>query len=195
MHCQHGTRFARYSKEYVSISGETVKIVQNSNRENVLRHIAAAFGLTSLVLFFPANLLPFMSFETMGQESSPTIFEGIRSLYESGSLFLAIIVFLASMVLPLLKIIVVLVLLSPLGKKLKPTTFRSAVVVFDTIGRWAMLDVFLLAIFVAIMKFGSVGRSMPEMGAVLFSIVVIATMLSYTAMEKIVTEKGELKHA
>ena len=148
-------------------------------------------ALTSLVLFLPANLLPFMNLETLGAESSPTILAGVQALWESGSPFLAIIVFVASIVLPLLKIIVVLLLLSPLGHKLNQTARERAVLAFDLIGRWAMLDVFLLAIFVAVMKFGSVGRTTPGLGAVLFTLVVVATMISYSLMEKLIAHKGQ----
>lgn len=142
-------------------------------------------ALTSLILFLPANLLPFLSLASFGQESTPTIWGGIVSLYDTGSPFLAGLVLLASIVLPLLKILVVLALLSPLRRRIDQEHADKVVVAFDTIGRWAMLDVFLLAIFVAVMKFGSAGSALPGPGAVLFAVVVLTTMASYTCMEKL----------
>lgn len=142
-----------------------------------------AFSITALALYFPANFFPFMSMELYGNRSNPTIWEGVVDLVSSGSWFIGIVVFLASMVLPLLKLLVLFSLAANahLSKRarLKTKVFR----VTESIGRWSMLDIFLLAILIAVMKLGPWTSVAPELGSVLFGLVVIFTMLASASFD------------
>lgn len=135
-------------------------------------------SLTALILYIPANVFPFMTIELYGNRNSTTIWDGILSLADSGSWAIAGIVFLASLLIPLLKILALFYLsLSSEGSgdpKMKTKIYQ----ITEALGRWSMLDIFLLAILVAIMKLGPWTQVEPEIGALMFALVVIFTMFA-----------------
>lgn len=137
-----------------------------------------SLALTALIFYVPANLFPFMTIELYGRRNSSTIWGGIVSLVEAGSLFIAIIIFLASLVIPLMKL-VILFYLAVGTRNLKRARFKTSLYRFvEAIGRWSMLDIFLLAVLVAMMKLGNWTTVTPEPGALMFALVVIFTMLA-----------------
>jgi paraquat-inducible protein A len=137
-----------------------------------------SYSMTALILYFPANIYPFMTMELYGNRHTSTIWEGVLSLNESGSWMIAAVVFLASMLIPFLKL-VILFYLSLVAKENKHPKFNTKLYhVIEAIGRWSMLDIFLLAVLVAIMKLGPWTTVRPELGSVLFVFVVIFTMLA-----------------
>ena len=140
--------------------------------------LTVALTLTSLILYIPANILPFMTIELYGNRTSSNIWEGVVSLAENGSWAIAGIVFLASMVIPFLKLLILLYL-SFTAKNYKHSRFKTRLYhIVESIGRWSMLDIFLLAVLVAMMKLGSWTSVEPEMGAIMFALVVIFTMFA-----------------
>jgi len=137
-----------------------------------------SLALTALIFYVPANLFPFMTIELYGRRNSSTIWGGIVSLVEAGSLFIAIIIFLVSLLIPLLKLIILFYL--AIGtRNAKRARFKTSLYRFvEAIGRWSMLDIFLLAVLVAMMKLGNWTTVTPEPGALMFALVVIFTMLA-----------------
>lgn len=139
-----------------------------------------ALSLAALFLYIPANIYPFMTMELYGQTNSSTIWGGVKSLMEDGSYFIAIIVFLASLVVPGLKLIILLYL-SLTAQNGNNPRFKTKLYFFvEAIGRWSMLDIFLLAVFVAIIKIRHWTHVTPELGSVLFLVVVILTLIAST---------------
>lgn len=136
------------------------------------------FSLTALIFFIPANLFPFMTIELYGHRNSSTVWDGVVALARDGAWFIAIIVFLASIIVPFLKLFILfyLALSKPTERniKLHYNLYRT----IEAIGRWSMLDIFLLAILVAVMKLGRWTTVEPEIGSYLFALVVIFTMLA-----------------
>ncbi len=176
---------------------EDLRCPQCGHKNPALAHKSAdlclAFSLTALIFYIPANLLSFMTFEMYGNVSSSTIYSGIISLYESGSYLVALVVFLASILLPLLKLLI-LFYLSLSGSNSPHPRFKTALYRFvEAIGRWSMLDIFLLAVLVGAVKFGKWGTVIPELGSAFFVLVVIFTMLasSYFDPKIIWEEKGK----
>ena len=140
--------------------------------------LALAFALTALVFYVPALIFPFMTVELYGNRNSSTIWGGILELANSGSIAIALIVFLASILIPIIKL-VILFYLSAAWRTPGREKFKSSLYHFvEAIGRWSMLDIYLLAVLVAIMKLGPMTDVHPEPGAVMFLLVVIFTMLS-----------------
>jgi paraquat-inducible protein A len=140
--------------------------------------LTLVYSLTALIFMVPANILPFMTIELYGNVHSSTIWGGILSLAEAGSIPIALIVFLASMVIPVVKL-VILFYLSLTAKNHKNPRFKTRLYhIVEAIGRWSMLDIFLLAVLVAIMKLGAWTRVEPELGSLLFAFVVLFTMLA-----------------
>lgn len=150
------------------------------------------FSLTALILYFPANMLPFMTLEMYGNKNEATIWSGIVSLAKEGSYFIAGLVFLASMVVPFIKLASLLYISissnKPNNRKFKTSLFKF----IDAIGPWSMLDIFLVAIFVAIVKFDSMADVTAGPGAAVFLLVVIFSMLaSKNYNPKMIWEKNE----
>lgn len=122
-----------------------------AHRAQVQRR-SLALVLTALALFLPANFLPIMQLDLLGRVSQDTVWSGVLGLYRSGMEVVALIVFLCSMVIPLLKLLCqLLVLLSirwrfALGWGLR--LYRS----YHHLRAWGMLEVYLMGILVSIVK-------------------------------------------
>lgn len=142
-----------------------------------------AYALTALIFFVPAMWYPFMTIELYGNRNSSTIWGGVVSLIEDGSWPIGLIVFLASILIPVVKLII-LFYLGLTARNNSHLRFKTRLYhIIEAIGRWSMLDIFLLAILVAIIKLGHWTRVEPELGSYLFSLVVIFTMLASAAFD------------
>lgn len=140
--------------------------------------LTAAFSFTALILYLPANFFPFMTLEIYGNRTTSTIWSGIVQLSDTGYWPIAIIVFLASILIPLMKLII-LFYLSATAKNNQNPRFKTTLYhIVEAIGRWSMLDIFLLAVLVAVMKLGNLAEVRPEAGSIMFLLVVIFTMLA-----------------
>jgi len=142
--------------------------------------VTAALTIAALVLYVPANIYPILMMNIYGTYTENTVWDGVVSLLKYDQYFVAVVVFLASIVIPLLKLIGLLFLVVSVkwgrGRRLRGRTkiFRF----IDVIGPWAMLDVFLVAILVALVKMGDLGRIIPGPGLVAFTSVVLLTILA-----------------
>jgi paraquat-inducible protein A len=136
-----------------------------------------AFSLAALILFIPANILPILSLSKMGYKSESTIWSGTVELWHSGTYGVATLVFLCSIVIPLSKIVGLLYLCSSHKKQL-PKNNSHLIRWIEIIGRWSMLDVFLVAMLVALVKLGTIATIRPEPGIIAFAGVVVLTMIA-----------------
>lgn len=140
--------------------------------------LSFVFSLTALIFYIPANIFPFMTIELYGNRNSSTILSGIESLMEQKSYAIAVVVFLASLLIPIMKLLL-LFYLSLTGGNGHHSKFKMRIYHFiEAIGRWSMLDIFLLAILVAMVKLGHWTTVQPEMGAAMFALVVVFTMMA-----------------
>ncbi|PTQ67831.1 paraquat-inducible protein A [Pseudomonas sp. GV071] len=139
-----------------------------------------ALLLTSAVLYVPANLLPIMTVSTLGKGEPDTIMSGVIALVQFGMIPIAAVVFIASILVPTFKLVGIGLLLYSVQRRL-PMSPRQRIVMYrfiEWIGRWSMLDVFVIAILVALVNFGSLASIEPGYGAAAFCSVVILTMLA-----------------
>lgn len=122
-----------------------------SHRHRVVRR-SMALVLTALLLYVPANFLPIMQLNLLGQTSQDTVWSGVVGLYESGMQGIAVMVFLCSMAVPLLKLLCqLLVLLSirtDFGRSYGLWLYR----IYHHMREWGMLEVYLMGILVAMVK-------------------------------------------
>jgi len=122
-----------------------------SHRHRVVRR-SLALVLTALLLYVPANFLPIMQLNLLGQTSQDTVWSGVIGLYESGMQGIAVVVFLCSMAVPLLKLLCqLLVLLSirmDFGRSYGLLLYR----IYHHMREWGMLEVYLMGILVAMVK-------------------------------------------
>lgn len=142
-----------------------------------------AFSLTALIFFVPSNLYPFMTIELYGNRNSSTIWGGIMSLVDDGAWPIALIVFLASLVIPVLKLLILFYLALTATNKSNPKLKNQLYNIVEAIGRWSMLDIFLLAVLVSIVKLGRWTTVEPGPGSYLFALVVIFTMLASASFD------------
>jgi paraquat-inducible protein A len=141
---------------------------------------AWAFTLAAALLYIPANTLSIMNVIRMGQGGPNTILHGIIELARAHLMPLAIIVFTASILIPVLKLgaLFTMLVLTARGSSALLLLRTRAFRVVATIGRWSMLDMFALATLVAMVRMGFLATVTPDAGAVAFTAVVILTMLA-----------------
>jgi paraquat-inducible protein A len=140
--------------------------------------LCLVFSMTAMIFYIPANIFPFMTIELYGNRNSSTIWSGTVSLIEQRSYAVALVVFLASILIPIMKLMI-LFYLSAAGQAGRRSRFKMNLYHFvEAIGRWSMLDIFLLAILVAMVKLGHWGTVEPGPGSAMFLLVVIFTMMA-----------------
>jgi paraquat-inducible protein A len=139
-----------------------------------------ALVVTGFLLYLPANLLPVLSIERFGRDEPNTILSGVRELISSGLWPLAVIVFTASILVPLMKLFgLSLMLVLTSWRSRRWLIGRTRLYRFiDFIGRWSSIDLFMISILVALVQFGALTRVRPEGGAVAFAAVVVITMIA-----------------
>jgi paraquat-inducible protein A len=139
-----------------------------------------ALVIASLVLYVPANAYPVLTVVQLGAGAPSTILGGVEELLSSGMYPLAALVFFASVVVPMLKLIGLVTMLTATQfgwtGRLRDRTSLFRVV--RAIGRWSMIDVFMISILVALVQFGAVVTIAPGLGAVAFAAVVVLTMFA-----------------
>ena len=154
------------------------------------RQLTAAFSLAALFLYLPANLYPVMVMYYMGRETENTVWGGVQALWQDGMRIVAIIVLMASIVIPLLKLLGLFILVSVRSSNWQKSRTRLLKFI-EKIGPWAMLDVFLLAIMVAAVRFGKFATIIPGPGIIAFTAVVVLTLLASACFDPRLIWKGE----
>jgi paraquat-inducible protein A len=139
-----------------------------------------AFLLAATALYLPANLLPVTTTTSLSGRQVDTIFSGIVYLWKDGSYPLAVIVFIASIVVPVTKLLVLSLLLISLQRHDRRWAERrlKAYRTLEQIGRWSMLDIFVVTLLAALVQVESLAELRPGPGAIAFGAVVVLTMLA-----------------
>jgi paraquat-inducible protein A len=139
-----------------------------------------ALVAAAAALYVPANILPVMTIIQVQQEYKSTIMGGVQELIAYKMWPLALIVFIASVVVPMIKLVLLVYMLVLTQRRsnhaLKRRTKMYRIV--DVIGRWSMIDVFMITILTALVRMGAIASVIPEPGAICFAGVVILTMLA-----------------
>ena len=139
-----------------------------------------ALLIAATILYLPANLLPIMTTIYTGYERSDTILTGVIHLALEGLWPLAALVFFASVVVPILKIISLSYLLFSIQRHSRRQVFERTRIyrLIEGIGRWSMLDIYVIALLVALVKLGAIASVEAESGALFFGALVVVTMLA-----------------
>jgi paraquat-inducible protein A len=142
--------------------------------------ITLALLLTSLILYIPANLLPIMVTESLGNPMTSTIMSGVIFLWQDGSYPVAMVIFIASIMVPSLKMLAIAWLCWNAKGHGRMDSPRMHVIyeVVEFVGRWSMIDIFVIAVLSALVRMGQLMSIYPDIGAVLFALVVILTMFA-----------------
>ena len=132
------------------------------------------------VLYIPANMLPVMESGSIFGSEDNTILSGVASLWRTGDAPLAVIIFIASIVIPLVKLFVVGFLLATAQRRSRWDPWQRTRLhrLMAAIGRWSMVDIFVGAMLVSLVQFKTIAEVHPGPGAIAFGAVVILTMLA-----------------
>jgi paraquat-inducible protein A len=138
--------------------------------------LSRALTAAGIILYIPANFLPVMTITLTGQVESLTVMGGVVELYETGLVPVAAVVFLASVVVPIVKLVSLSWLLGLHGSEVNQSRRMKVHLFLIRIGTWAMVDIFLLSILVAVGQLGMLASVQAEAGALFFAAMIICTL-------------------
>jgi paraquat-inducible protein A len=141
---------------------------------------AWALLIASIIFYIPANLLPVTKTTTLGATSGQTIMDGVIYFMHAGEWPIALVIFTASILVPTVKIMIIIYLLICAQRKSKsrPGDRIRLYHFTEFIGRWSMIDIFVIAILVALVQLGELATIKAGVGAIYFSGVVVLTMFA-----------------
>ncbi|MBS4075435.1 paraquat-inducible protein A [Ameyamaea chiangmaiensis] len=152
--------------------------IRNRKADSLSR--TTALLITALICYLPANIMPVMTFNKIGQGGGHTILEGVVELWQGDMIPLALLVFFASIVVPVFKIVSLAVMVFTTWRgSAWALAGRSRLYRFvDIIGRWSMIDVFMISILVAVVRFNALANIEANGGVVCFAAVVVLTIFA-----------------
>lgn len=139
-----------------------------------------AWLITSIILYMPANALPIMQTRFLGRDTENTILSGVVTLWDHGSYPIAIVIFVASVFVPIGKIVILAWLCVSVqfghtgGRRHRILLYRLT----EFVGRWSMVDVFVVGILVALIRLGNIMTILPGPAALAFAGMVVTSMLA-----------------
>lgn len=155
--------------------------------------ITLALLISAFILYFPANLYPMMITETIFNSLASTILEGVIILWQDGSEPIALIILIASIMIPTSKMIALCILLFSARFKLlgSPLYLTKLYRIVEFVGRWSMIDVFVVILMMTLIQ-TSVARIFPGSAVIYFCIVVILSMVSAIAFDvRLIWDKSQ----
>ena len=153
-----------------------------------------ALVLTAAIFYVPANVFPVLTVKHFGKGDPSTILGGVQELIEAGLWSLALLVLFASILVPMLKLCVLTFLIISVrrGSRWRPRDRTLLYRLTETIGRWSMIDMFMISILVALVKLGAVATIEPGLGATFFAAVVVITMIAASGFDpRLIWDRAE----
>lgn len=144
-----------------------------------------ALLITAMVLYIPANLLPMMYTKKLGLGMDSTIVSGIVDFWHDGQLGIALLIFVASVLVPCCKFVALACLLRASRPGVPPDARRHTKLshLLELIGYWSMLDVLTVGWGAALAAFGALSDAQPRIGILFFGMVVVLTMLASLSLD------------
>ncbi len=139
-----------------------------------------ALSIAALFFFIPANFFPIMKTDTVTTFEDSTILDGIFYFYEHGEFFVGTVIFIASVFIPVWKLITLFYLLYSVhsGSKWKLSEKHKLFKMISVIGKWSMLDIFVIGLMISLVHFGEFARVSTGYAAISFATMVILTMIA-----------------
>lgn len=144
-----------------------------------------ALVIAAAICYVPANVFPVMTVTSLGKRESDTILSGVLYFLTHGDWPLALVIFTASIVVPLAKLVTLTGLLISVHRRSgwRPVDRTRLYRVTEVIGRWSMVDIYVVTILVALVRLGNLATIEADTGAVFFGAVVVLTMLAAEAFD------------
>ncbi|MGK2905813.1 MAG: paraquat-inducible protein A [Desulfuromonadales bacterium] len=139
-----------------------------------------ALVITGMIFYVPANVLPMTITSALGSAQVDTIMSGVIYFIHSGSWEIALVIFVASILVPFLKfIILIYLLLSVQFKSIKRPKDRTVLYrITESVGRWSMVDIYVVTILIALVKLGVLANIEAGPAAIYFAAMVVITMIA-----------------
>lgn len=156
-----------------------------------------ALVITAMIFYVPANIMPMTFTSAFGSTQSDTIMSGVIYFIHSGSWEIALVIFVASIAVPFLKLVVLIyLLLSVQFKSIKRPKDRTVLYrITEAVGRWSMVDIYVVTILVALVKLGILANIEAGPAAVYFAAMVVITMVAAESFDpRLIWDVVEEKH-
>jgi paraquat-inducible protein A len=156
-----------------------------------------ALVLAAIVCYIPANVLPITVVTSLGTEQSDTIMSGVIYFLLHGSWPIALVIFVASIFVPMLKLIILTFLLISVQRKSKwrPKDRTRLYRLTEVVGRWSMVDIYVVTIMVALVKMGALATIEAGPAALYFGAVVVITMFAAMSFDpRLIWDTKEQPH-
>ena len=153
-----------------------------------------AWLLAGIIVYIPANTYPMLLTSTLLEKTESTILGGVIDLLGHGSYFVALVVFVASILIPIGKFLIIgyLSYVVKRARALQPHRCHHMLEVVEFIGRWSMIDVFVVAILSALVQLDAVATINPGIAAVSFALSVVFTMISAQSLDtRLIWDRAE----
>ena len=156
-----------------------------------------ALVLAAIIFYIPANVLPITVVISLGKAQSDTIMSGVIYFIHTGMWPIALVIFLASVFVPLLKLLILIFLLVSVQRKSswrqqdRTRLYR----ITEIIGRWSMVDIFVVTILVALVHLGGLATIHAGPGAIFFGAVVVTTIFAAMSFDpRLIWDTEEIIH-
>jgi paraquat-inducible protein A len=156
-----------------------------------------ALVISACIFYIPANVLPMTTVTSLGMVQSDTIMSGVIYFVQSGSWPIALIIFIASVFVPLLKLFILSYLLLSVQRRshFRPKDRTRLYLITEAVGRWSMLDIFVVTILVALVNLGALATIQAGPAALFFAAVVVITMLAAMSFDpRLIWDAKEKMH-
>lgn len=157
-----------------------------------------ALIIAAYILYIPANVYPIMTVISFGKGEPDTIWSGVQSLLASGMWPLAVLVFFASIIVPLIKLLGISLLLVSVQYKWQWRPKQRTILyrLTEAVGRWSMIDIFMISILVALVRLEAIATIEPGTAATSFAAVVILTMIASMSFDpRLIWDAMEKRYA
>ena len=144
-----------------------------------------ALLIAAAIFYVPANLYPILTVTILGKGEPDTILSGVVALIDAGMWEIAALIFFASITVPVLKLVGLSFLLVSVQRRSRwrPRERTRLYRLVEGIGRWSMIDMFMVSIVAALVQLGAVATINPGLGAVCFAMVVVVTMFAASSFD------------
>lgn len=147
--------------------------------------LSLAYALAAILFLIPANLLPMMVVTALGEDEGSTIMEGVIYFFKHAEYGIGAVIFIASVVVPIFKLAVIFFLLLIVHFKQydKAVLGNKLFHIIHIIGKWSMLDIFVVALMVSIVQFQDLASIRTGEAAISFCFAVVFTIMSTNAFD------------
>lgn len=156
-----------------------------------------ALVVAAVIFYVPANILPITITTSLGDEQTDTIMSGVIYFLKNGSIEIALVIFVASVFVPFMKLLILISLLFSIHFKSvwRPKDRTKLYRLTESVGRWSMVDIYVVTILVALVKLGALANIVAGPAAAYFAAVVVITMFAAESFDpRLIWDVIEEKH-